>query len=316
MSIPVIEWFLQGDVSIQYQVARDLLGETRPELQARIAQEGWGAAFLAARRADGSWGERFYQPKWTCAHYTLLDLKNLQVAPTHELIRQSIALIADNEKSKDGGINPARTVTQSDVCVNGMFLSYACYFGIDAAKLDSVVDFVLDQRMEDGGFNCRKNRSGARHSSLHSTICMLEGILEYGRNGYTYRVDEMEAAAASSREFVLQHHLFRSDHTGAIIHPAFLKMSFPTRWQYDIYRGLATFADAAVAWDPRMQEALDILLHKRRADGRWTLAAKHPGQTHFDMEKAGTASRWNTLRALRILKRYAPETVDLAAVSA
>jgi hypothetical protein len=297
-----MQWLLEGDVSIQFQVYRDLLGQMRRDLQERIEQEGWGARFLAARNPDGTWGRGFYQPKWTSSHYTLLDLKHLQLSPQQQEIRESVDFIADNHKDDDGGINPAKTVSGSDVCINGMFLNYACYFGIAEEKIRSVVDFLLAQQLEDGGFNCRSNRSGAVHSSLHTTISVLEGVLEYRRGGYTYRVEELERAAAKSREFILCHWLFRSDHTGEIIHKDFLKLSFPGRWKYDILRALDYFRDAGVPRDNRMDDALSALKEKRRTDGTWPLQARHPGQVHFEMEKPGGPSRWNTLRAFRVLQ--------------
>jgi len=302
----VFDWLLRDDVSLQFQTYRDLFGEFRPDLQKRIGQEGWGAGFLACRNADGSWGHGFYQPKWTSSHYTLLDLKTLNITASHPNIRASIEKILARSKGPDGGINPSQTILQSDVCINGMFLNYACYFDIGEYPLRSVVDFVLEQHMDDGGFNCRKNRSGANHSSLHSTISVLEGISEYSRNGYGYRRGELDAAAAQAREFILMHHLFKSDHTGAIIHKDMLKLSFPPRWKYNILRALDHFRASNTAWDERMRDALDILLSKRRADGRWPLQATHPGRVHFVMEKPRSPSRWNTLLALRVLKAYGP----------
>ena len=300
----VLDWLLAGDVSIQYQTRRDLLDEERPDLRARIAREGWGRRFLEARNSDGSWGRGFYQPKWTSSHYTLLDLKALQIDPGHPVPQESIRRIADTHKGADGGINPSRTVEQSDVCVNGMFLSYACYFGLEEKELRSVVDYVLGERMADGGFNCERIRPGAHHSSLHSSISVAEGILEYERCGYRYRLDELREAARSIRAFVLRHRLFRSDRTGEIIHRDMLRLSFPCRWKYDILRGLEHFRDAEAPWDEAMSDALEVLRGKRRRDGSWPLGARHPGRTHFDMERAGQPSRWNTLRALRVLRFY------------
>lgn len=306
MTSEIIDWLLEGDVAIQYQVHRDLLGNFRPDLQKRIEEEGWGARFLAARRSEGHWGRGFYQPKWTSTHYTLLDLRTLEVSPDHTAIRDSVEIVASDHKGEDGGINPAKTIKESDVCVSGMFLNYACYFGIDEALLASVVDYVLDQVMEDGGFNCERGRFGAVHSSMHSTACVLEGIYQYKRSGYGYRLGELEAAAGSSVEFLLQHQLFRSDRTGEIIHKDFLRLSFPGRWRYDILRALDCFQAAGIEWDLRMAPALEVLQRKRRADGRWPLQARIAGKTHFEMEQAGRPSRWNTLRALRVLRCYSP----------
>ncbi|MDD3028417.1 MAG: prenyltransferase/squalene oxidase repeat-containing protein [Erysipelotrichaceae bacterium] len=185
----IIEWLLEGDVSIQYQTHRDLLN-SRPELveriKERIAKEGWGLEFLIRQHPDGHWGRAFYQPKWTSTNYTLIDLKNLGIEG-NPMILKAINDIADTCKGEDGGINGSLTIRQSDLCIDGMFLNYACYFKIDQEKIMSVVDFIINQQMDDGGFNCRLNRYGARHSSMHTTINVLEGIRECINQGYNYR---------------------------------------------------------------------------------------------------------------------------------
>ncbi|UJW85013.1 hypothetical protein [Devosia sp. SL43] len=300
----VLDWLLSGDISIQYQVRRDLLGEDDPRLLARIAEEGWGAGFLARRNADGSWGQRFYQPKWTSSHYTLLDLRTLGLPPDNALARASVHKIAVEEKIGDGGIGPTRTIKLSDVCVNGMFLNYASYFGEPEVSLCSIIDYILGERMADGGFNCWRLRPGAAHSSLHSTLSVLEGIQEYAANGYRYRLAELQSAARTGRDFILDHRLFRSRRTGEIIGPDMLRFVFPPRWKYNVLRSLDYFRTTRTPWDERMSDALDKVVSKRRPDGRWALAAGHPGQVHFVMEKAGQPSRWNTLLALRVLRAY------------
>jgi len=300
----LISWLLAGDVAIQYQVQRDLLGSDMPQLRDRIANEGWGLGFLQKRNPNGHWGRAYYQPKWISTHYTLLDLRNLCIVSNIPAIRETISISLKNEKGPDGGINPSRTIKQSDVCMNGMFLNFACYFGAGEADLRSIVDFVLSQHMPDGGFNCQYNRSGAVHSSLHSTLSLVEGIREYNLNGYTYRLAELQEAERASREFILQHRLFRSDRTGEIIDQKMLMLSYPSRWRYDILRALDYFRYAGAPYDNRIEDAIEVLLKKRLADERWPLQARHPGQTHFEMEKPGQPSRWNTLRALRVLKHF------------
>jgi len=299
----LIEWLLSGDVSIQYQVHRDLLGCENKELRKRISNEGWGARFLSCRGADGCWGRGFYQPKWTSTHYTVLDLKNLGISTDSREIRQTLSLVIKIHKGPDGGIYPIGATKKSDVCLNGMFLNYASYFGMNQDNLKSIVDFLISEHMRDGGFNCYSNRrGGAIHSSMHSTLSVLEGILEYSKNGYKYRLGDLQEAEVVSREFLLRHKLCRSDRTGKIIDKKMLMLSYPSRWRYDILRALDYFRLAGVEYDTRMKDAVHVLLEKRRADGRWPLQAKHSRQTHFDMEKTGEPSRWNTLRALRVLK--------------
>ena len=298
----LLRWLEAGDVSIRYQLHRDLFDDDRLDLQQRIAIEGWGARFLAAQRPNGHWGKAFYSPKWISTHYTLLDLRLLCLSPDHPAPAMAIRQILAHSLGEDGGVNPSTTNRPSDVCVNGMFLNYAAYFGMEEGDLNSVVDFLLAEHMGDGGFNCNSNGIGAVHSSMHTTISVLEGILEYARNGYSYRLRELQAAAEQSREFLLQHRLYQSDRTGEVIDKKWLMLSFPSRWKYDILRALDYFQAAGIEYDPRMQDALDVLVEKRRKDHTWPVQAKHPGQTHFEMEVTGGPSRWNTLRALRTIR--------------
>jgi hypothetical protein len=300
----LIDWLLEGDVSIQYQVHRDLLGAERADLQERITGEGWGAKFLSFRKPQGHWGDRFYQPKWISTHYTLLDLKNLGISPNHPEIRESIQQIIETLKGPDGGILTREGKEISDMCIDGMFLNYAAYFKMPEGDLKSIIDLIFTDQLEDGGFNCRHRLDGAVHSSMHTTISVLEGMLEYAINGYRYRIDELAEAARQAREFLLMHNLFRSDHTGEIIDKKWLMLSYPSRWKYDILRALDYFQAAGIKYDQRMGEAIAIMRKKRRKDGTWPVQAKHSGKVHFDMEQTGGPSRWNTLRALRVLKHF------------
>ena len=300
-----IDWLLEGDVSIQYQVYRDLLGTERKDLQDRIAEEGWGKQILSKRKSTGHWGDRFYQPKWISSHYTLLDLRNLNLDPANKIARGTIELTLETSIAKDGGIQLGpSTLAHSDVCVNAMFLNYASYFRTEESKLESIVDSILGEKMPDGGFNCRTTRSGARHSSLHTTISVLEGIMEFQKAGYSYRMKDLMKARKSSEEFILLHQLFLSDKTGEIIRKEFLNIPYPGRWRYDILRALDYFQYAGTSYDKRMQAAINVILKKRRKDGLWNVQAAHPGQVHFTMEQAGKPSRWNTLRAQRVLKHF------------
>lgn len=156
-----------------------------------------------------------------------MDIRNLCISPNNELIKKSIFKIVSECKANDGGIYPKAKI--SDVCINGMFLNYASYFQTDENYLKSVVDCLLSEKMLDGGFNCRSNRSGAHHSSLHTTLSVLEGFTEYDKNGYQYRLGDVKNAVQSSPEFILKHQLFLSDRIGDIIHKDFLKFSYPRR---------------------------------------------------------------------------------------
>lgn len=303
----IINWLLEGDPAVRYQTMRDLTDAKPDEVKRernRIEKEGWGFAFLERAKPEGGWGLQYYQPKWISTHYTLLDLKNLGINPDVPIIQKSIDYVFTIPAGIDGGVNIGVTVNYSDVCVNGMILNFASYFKHIGKDLEFIVDYLIKTQMDDGGWNCRYCREGAVHSSLHTTICTLEGLNEYIKNGYFYRVSELPQIMERAHEFILMHKLFKSDKTGEIIDEKMTRLSYPPRWKYDILRAMDYFRDAGVSYDTRMQDAVDLILSKQRKDGTWPVQAKHAGEVHFDMEKTGGPSRWNTLRVLRVLKHF------------
>jgi len=305
-----IDWLLEGDVSIQYQTRRDLLGEapaTLATLQAQIATAGWGARFLSLQRSNGHWGRGYYQPKWISTHYTLLDIRNLEPPRDLPTVCSIIEETLAEMTGPDGGIYFSPTFLRenrpTDVCVNGMFLNVATYFRMTSKQMRELVDLLLASRMGDFGWNCEQ-WNGATHSSMHTTISVLEGLTGFAEAEPRYRAKEIAHAVAAGAEFLLKHELYKSDRTGETIDKRFLMLSYPCRWKYDILRALDWFARAGRPRDPRMAPALEVLARKRRDDGTWPSQNRHPGAVHFDMERTGGASRWNTLRAARVMAAY------------
>lgn len=308
----VIDWLLKGDISVQYQVYRDLLKSKKSivdQLQQNIPQKGWGKKLLSNRNSNGMWGGGLYNPKWTSTHYTLLLLKNIGLPQGLTLVNESVSLLLDAPKAKDGGISvDTKGIPEhSDVCVNGMILNFSAYFIQKDKRLNHIVDYLLSIPMTDGGWNCRHHR-GAVHSSLHTTLSVLEGLYEFQKQGNKYRAKEINAMRESGKEFILQHRLYRSDKTGNVIRSSFKLLSFPCHWYYDILKALDHFRDAGYTYDERMQDALDVIYSKKDKNGKWPLQGKHPGRMHFEMENARQPSRWNTLRAMRVLNWFSYNT--------
>jgi hypothetical protein len=233
----IIDWLLEGDVSIQYQTKRDLIGTDRPRLQKQISSAGWGSRILELRRPDGHWGRAFYQPKWTSTHYTLLELRTLCLPQSDPLAHASVEVVLSELAAFRAKSQRGRSIAFNDVCVNGMLLNYAAYFCGSKDGLRAIVDFLLAKRMQDGGFNCMSD-TGAKHSSVHTTLSVLEGLEEFVRLDHHYRNHEIRVAQKCSEEFLLAHHLFRSIRTGEIIDKKFLRLAHPSRWRYDILRAL------------------------------------------------------------------------------
>ncbi|MBN2348051.1 MAG: hypothetical protein JXJ22_04390 [Bacteroidales bacterium] len=297
-----INWLLQGDPSIQYQVHRDLLKSEKNRIEVyrdNILTGGWGKRFLDLQDKKGTWSNGIYSPKWTSTFYTLLTLKRMR-APANEAIMKACSLILDTGFYSDKGINISKTIHRSDTCVTGMFLSIVSHFNYTDSRISKLAEHLFEQQMPDGGWNC-EYFSGARHSSFHTTISVLEGLWEYQRT-YGKDLQQIEKCRKEAIEFLLQHHLYKSHKTGKTVNEGMLRFSFPPRWRYDIMRALDFMQEINFEKDPRFADAIEVLIKKQTGEGLWKLQNKHAGRIYFDMEIPGQPSRWNTLRALRIMK--------------
>lgn len=303
----ITAWLLSGDVSLQYQVRLNLLGNddsNLTELRNRIAGEGWGKAILDCQKSDGDWGMKYYQPKWTSTHYTLLDLMHLGIAPDTPGPRFAVDKVIKQYLGEDGGLYFLSLSDRTDDCVVAMFLQAAVYFNAEESALNRMADFLLGKVMDDGGWNCRLDWGGAVHSSVHTTISSLEALHLFRKSHPAYRWKEITEALDSGEEFLLEHQLCRSHQTGEVMDMRMLRFSWPTRWYFDVLRGLEYFARAGRLRDSRLSWAMEQLIGKRRKDGCWPVQNRHPGKTHIQMEKTGGASRWNTYRALKVLQSF------------
>ncbi|MFB3922396.1 MAG: hypothetical protein ACE145_11780 [Terriglobia bacterium] len=298
-----VQWLLEGDPAIRWQTLRDLAGASDRAVQreqSEVAEEGWGARLLERQEASGRWTRGIYTPKWTSTTYTIVLLHSLGLPPEHPQALKGCRVLLDKGESADGGFNCWKGLKHSETCVTGMILGAAAYFRLKDDRLHRYADYLLGQQMKDGGWNCR-SYWGATHSSMHTTILALEGLLEYER--YTSRnAAAVREVQDRGREFLLRHRLFKSHRTGKVIKPEWTRFSFPPRWHYDVLRGLDYFRACNAPRDERLMDAVEIVRQRRRPDGRWILQNRYPGKTFFEMERVGQPSRWNTLRALRVLK--------------
>lgn len=298
-----VEWLLEGDPAIRWQVMRDLLDAPAPKVERerkKTTRSGWGARLLALQDRGGTWGRGLYSPKWISTTYTMLLLRDLGVPPDSPRLRRGCSLLLDEGLKRDGGIN-FEWGSRAETCITGMVLSILSYFEYDDDRLDTVADHLLAQQMVDGGWNCEFARGRATHASFHTTISALEGLRFYEQHRGRKR-SVVRAAQRRGRELLLQHRLYRSHRTGEVVKPVFLLLSFPPRWHYDILRALDYFQSADAERDDRLAEAIELVRQKERADGRWPLQNRYRGKVFFEMERIGAPSRWNTLRALRVLR--------------
>jgi len=306
--VTVVDWLLDSDPAIRWQVMADLMDEPAEVVtaeRARVAVEGWGAQLLELQEPDGRWDSGTYRPgwvdeskpffdAWTATHFSLQLLRDLGLDPDSPQAHRAISLVRDNVRWEANGA--LYFDGETEPCINGVALTIGAYFGQD---VDEIAHRVLSEQLGDGGWNCWAEY-GATVSSFHTTICVLEGLLAWQRAGGTS--DSVEDVRARGDEYLLERRLFRTRSTGEVVDPRFTMLSFPTYWYYDVLRGLDYFRSAGDAIDDRGAEALDLVISRRDSEGKWALENRHQGPTHFRIDGAeGTPSRWNTLRAMRVL---------------
>jgi hypothetical protein len=294
----VIDWLLDSDPAIRWQVMRDLTDASADKVaaeRAKIATEGWGARMLALQPPDGQWGGGAYFPEWTSSTPTLQLLRQFGLEPTSEEARRAIALVRANARWE----HEAEPYFEGEVepCINGQAVAIGAYFGED---VQGIVDRLLTEQMTDGGWNCEQE-NGSTRGSFETTINVLEGLLEYERA--IGDNSEVTAARQRAQEYLLERRLLRRSSTGELAQPRWLYLAFPNGWHYDVLRGLDYLRDADVAPHERTAEAIGIVESKRDADGRWPLEHAHHDELLVDLgETEGRPSRWITLRALRVLR--------------
>ena len=294
-----MRWLLDSDPSIRWQVMRDLGGEADEAVAAersRIASEGWGAQLLDRQRSDGRWGDGISEPQWASTLHTLLLLRATGLDPASERTRAMVCAVRDRVTwGPEFGDSPFFE-GEVEPCINGGALALGSYFNESS---DRLVDRLLGEQLRDGGWNCEAERGSVR-SSFHTTICVLEGLLEYEKaKGANAAVTD---ARARAHEYLLERRMFRRLSTGEVIDSGWTRFCFPTTWHYDVLRGLDYLRSARVEPDERAAEAIALVLKRQHQNGRWPLHKPHADPIHLDMEGGqGKPSRWNTLRALRVL---------------
>jgi hypothetical protein len=293
----VIDWLLEADPSIRWQTLHDLTDASPEEVgveRAKVAWEGWGANLLGRQEADGTWGGDADNPEWTCL-LALLWLREMGLDPSSPEAVRAVGLVRDNLTWHWWDDKPF-FAGEVEPCINGRVVSVGAYFGQDVGPL---VDRLLTEQMDDGGWNCEQE-NGSTRGSFHTTINVLEGLAEHERA--TGGGPDVTAARERGEEYLLERRLLRRLSTGEIVDPTFTDLAFPPGYHYNVLRALEYLRHSGAAPEQRMTEAIETVVRKRSEDGRWAL---EPVEDQLDVgtgEVEGGPSRWNTLRALRVLR--------------
>lgn len=297
----VIEWLMEGDPVIRWQVMRDLLGCPESEWAAermRTTQTGWGARFTECLRPDGMWPEG----RWTGTIWTLLTVMDCGIPPDHPPIRDAARQFLHHHLTPERIAEKRWLLTRLDLCHVGFWLRIGAYFLPGDPRIAHLAGIALQEQMADGGWNCRRrNYPNTSHGSFHTTFNILEGLSEAAQAGIAPE-GVFRESEARGLEFMLAHRMYRSDKTGEIVKERFTDLTFPSHWHYTVLRGLDYMRSRPEICDARLDDSIALIAGRRNANGRWIVEKRIPGDTLFDMEKMGGDSRWNTLRALRVLK--------------
>ena len=324
----VIQWLLEGDPAIRWQVMRDLTGAPTDAVvaeRARVATEGLGAQLLALQGADGSWAGVAWNHGWDSTMHVLSLLRELGLDPASAAAQRAVGLVRDQVRwhgwDEDGTwrgpdfVGTPFFVGEVEPCINGQVAASGAYFGQDVQR---IIDRLLNEQLADGGWNCEAE-NGSQRSSFNTTICVLDALLAYELAGEPRT--EVTKARLRGQEYLLDRHLFHRRSTGEVIEhdrkgdSVFTRFAFPTWWHYDVLRGLDYLRSAGVTPDERVAEAIALVAAKRDSDGRWLLEIQHPGTMPVAVDEGqGRPSRWNTLRALRVLAWYTQRHSCLDAV--
>jgi hypothetical protein len=317
--VDTIEWLLDSDPAIGWQTLRDLTDASPAAIaaeRARVSREGLGAEILWRQESDGSW-RRANAPVWLPTLFTLLLLRRTGVERGEPAVESAVARLEaslrwNNEpcwelRSAESGGNPFFE-GEVEPCINGGVLALGAYFG---RPTENLARRLVSEQLNDGGWNCEAPPS--TRSSFHTTICVLEGLLEYERAVGT--TPEIAAARRCGEEYLLERGLFRRRSTGDVANPGFLELAFPPRYHYDVLRALDYFRNSGAPPDARMADAVHFVESKRQNDGRWLLDRAYDEALALPLgESAGEPSRWNTLRALRVLRWYDARTMRAAGI--
>jgi len=311
----IIDWLLDSDPSIRWQVMRDLLDAPVSEWTAergKVETDGWGARLLSYEDDDGQWAGGSFLPSnfnfqewqdvgqpWTATAFSLSQLREFGLDPSSGRVKRAVELIGANSRWDHDG--EPYWEGEAEECINGRIVADGAYFGVDVS---AIANNLAGERLDDGGWNCER-ASGSARSSFATTINVLEGLLEYERA--TGGTPETQLARKSGEEYLLQRSLFRRLSTGKAADEQFLSFLYPGRWRYSVLRALDYFRSASpltgAAPDPRLGEAVDLVRHRRLEDGTWPLDWNLPGRVWFEMDEgAGKPSRWVTLQAMRVLR--------------
>lgn len=299
----LLDWLLDSDPSIRWQVLRDLTAADPASIETerhKVSTEGWGAQLLSYQDCNGLWGGQLYSHKWLSTTYSLQLLLQFGLEPGNIQALLACSRLLEGGFQTPGGISYTKTTDIIDNGVTGMILSMLAYFDYQDPRIHNIAQYLCSQQLADGSWNPVTGNTILRYR-FDSTLLVLAGLREYDRRFPSYS-ESIADNLQHGHKFLLRHRLYKHESSEDTVNNTFLLLSFPPRWHYDILAALDYFQDCRAMRDERFGAAVELLRKKRNREGSWNLQHRHAGKTYFEMEIPGQPSKWNTLRALRVLR--------------
>jgi hypothetical protein len=295
----IIDYLLSGDEVTTYLTKKYLLKENFDH-----QNQGYIKRYLNLFDEEKNrWGNGVYGPKWISTHYTMQELKYMEISFNHPSYQRGLETLLTYEWVNKGMYSKTR---HQDMCIVGMLVSFLSYGRSKSEKIYEMIDYILAHQFIDGGWNCTwDSGKNPKISSIHTTLSVLEGLSEYQKNGYTYRIEEVLKQIPEGIECLLKRELFKNMKTGEAIHQSIIDIHYPPRWKYDILRVLEYLVSIKYPYDPRMEDAINLVIKKSK-NGYMPKGSQISGLIHFQLEKE-RFSRFNTIRALKVIQFYKPD---------
>jgi len=319
-------WLLENNnPSVRFLTLTEILdrpktGREAAEARAEIMKRGVVPRILDRQNADGSWDEpdRFYRAKYRGTVWQLLILAELVAAGNDRRVRKAGEFILKNSQEKEnGGFSFDRSVKSGGGLPSGVVpcltgnLVWALLrlgFGSDP-RLKRAIEWIAKyQRYDDAeseaprGWPYDKYKMcWGKHSCHLGVVKALKALAEIPPNRRTAAV---RRSLTEGAEYLLKHHIHKKSHDlSKTAKPGWLRLGFPLMYQSDVLEILGILLKLGYR-DPRMQEAVDIVVSKQDTEGKWILANTFNGRFYVNIEKKGKPSKWITARAMSALKKY------------
>ncbi|MHA2502880.1 MAG: hypothetical protein ACXAE3_08425 [Candidatus Kariarchaeaceae archaeon] len=299
LSTDMANFLMSGDHVIRWQVLDQLTGGEKEDIhRARmmIELEGWGRQLLELQDENGIWGQSVIFNQYKSTLWVLIQFKRYGIYPLDQFYLPCEKIIS--ELTFDGGIRWEGT-EEKHVCLSGLALGVLSYFRYLPPQLEAIYHFLIETQREDGSWYCdyHKDEETARYAT---TLAVLEGLHEYKRiyREEFNRITDMQNAA---HEFLLSRHLNKREPGVTSVFYTFGEFPFPYL-RYDLLTVMDYFRHAGLRYDDRMSDAIKII-KETAIEGRWFMSSQQ-GEYHIEPEIPYQVSRFNTLRALRVLATY------------